>query len=529
MYSASDELSNPSFRLLLRPRTLALLAMILSRPTCASFLGVSAETALSSLDQKNTTRRLKAIENEDMFQESLASHLTLFSYSPEVAVIGPTSFVKPTDFVHYYGNRFRLQQHHEDHMDPEADSRIGSPDEATVRAANHQRVDSPSSGERLLGDEESIVPFVQPVLGAHRPDHDVVIAYAAEYQLRSYVLFIESLLDTGYAGDIVLAVHELDLQQSDIREYLQYHATHSNLIVYAPPQMCYNAENEQVDSIKGGTRTCHMHNLYGIRSNSSGAAEPLFDPRPPRTVAVTRYELYWLFVQHYNPERWVLLVDARDTVFQSDPFGPVPRNTDRTDKKSPNESQKSGLLYFFGENVDATRLGKSKQNSKWLNNAYGEAVAQALASKPTICSGATMGEVVAVDTYLRAMVSEYDATGVVIVGADQGFHNYLYYSHKLANANAIHDIVVFDQGMGIVNNMGAMRTSPLDEWGNGQIVRAHKGKNAKDKPRIQILNWDGSISPVVHQFDRHKELSQYYFKERTSEYMQRWNDRRKQK
>jgi hypothetical protein len=72
-----------------------------------------------------------------------------------------------------------------------------------------------------------------------------------------------------------------------------------------------------------------------------------------------------------------------------------------------------------------------------------------------------------------------------------------YHSHKLSNADRIHDIVVFDQGTGIVNNMGAMRTAELEEWGNGKMVR-ESGK------LTHVLNWDGAVSPVVHQFDRHK-------------------------
>ena len=85
----------------------------------------------------------------------------------------------------------------------------------------------------------------------------------------------------------------------------------------------------------------------------------------------------------------------------------------------------------------------------------------ALEDKPTICSGSTMGEQVAIETYLRAMVNESDETGTKLMGADQGFHNYLYYSNKLANANSIKSITVFDQGFAIINNLGAMRTKEL--------------------------------------------------------------------
>ena len=69
-----------------------------------------------------------------------------------------------------------------------------------------------------------------------------------------------------------------------------------------------------------------------------------------------------------------------------------------------------------------------------------------------------MGEQIALETYIRAMVAESDNTGVVLAGADQGFHNFLHYSHKFKYTEAIHSVVVFDQGQGIVNNLGALRS-----------------------------------------------------------------------
>ena len=165
------------------------------------------------------------------------------------------------------------------------------------------------------------------------------------------------------------------------------------------------------------------------------------------------------------------------------------------------------------ENADATRIGKSAKNRKWLTNAYGDTVVMALENKPTICSGSTMGEQIAIETYLRAMVAESDDTGTKLMGADQGFHNYLYYSNKLANADTIDSITVFDQGRGTINNLGAMRTSPLEEW--GKVVEQHP---PYDNTTMTVLNWDGTPSPVVHQFDRHKLLSKFVYKHKTIEF-----------
>jgi hypothetical protein len=53
---------------------------------------------------------------------------------------------------------------------------------------------------------------------------------------------------------------------------------------------------------------------------------------------------------------------------------------------------------------------------------------------------------------------------------------------------------VWEQGKGIINNLGALRTKPFEEWG------------FYNKDTWEVHNWDGTLSPVVHQFDRDKHL-----------------------
>lgn len=409
-------------------------------------------------------RRLQEPMNRDKDQDAMIrQHLEFFARSTDAEVLGPSAFPKPSD-----------------------------------------------KAKKSFDDE--IVVNLKPALGKHRPEKDAVVLLAAEYRLGIYIQFIESLRATGYDGDIVLSVHEKDLEEEDVREYLAHNADGRGVVVYTPHQVCYTKENGQVDSANGGLRKCKLHEVFG-RKLSDGSVELLEDPRDPRTVQNLRYETYWVMVTMYDPSSWIMLVDSRDTVFQTNPFAHVPRKTDPTGE--------SGLLYFFGENMDASRIGQSVQfNYRWILEAYGREVAQFLKEKPIICSGATMGEKVAVETYLRAMVAEADETGTVIMGSDQGFHNRLYYSNKLKNAERIHSIVLFDQGAGLVNNLAALRSKKLEEWGNGKIVDVQNGKYI-------VKNWDGTISPVVHQFDRHQSLAKYFSKTKKYEYLNNWNARAK--
>ena len=394
----------------------------------------AVETTTSSIRH----RRLKDSDSDDMERNNN------FQTVPAAHVVGPTVFPKPTD----------------------------------IPPSNNNDSSSLSQTQTTT----ALAPFLKPVLGTHRPDQDAVLVFASEYALENYVLFIESLRATGFSGDIVMAIHPKDWKKPTIQDYFRSYAATADstssdprVVIYAPAPQCYNMERHIVDSSKGGMRTCQFHEIYGT-NDESGTVVGVPDPRPDRTVANIRYEIYWLMAIHYNPHSWLMLVDARDTVFQSNPFANVPR-TDPTDA--------GGLLYFFGENRNATRIGTSKQNNKWIRTAYGDVIGDALASKPTICSGATLGEQVALETYLRAMVAEADETGTVLMGSDQGFHNRLYYSGKMTNAATIKSITVFDQGTGIVNNMGALRTKPLEEWGNGHIVEQNGNE-------YTVLNWDGT-------------------------------------
>ena len=270
----------------------------------------------------NNNKRDKHIE----FDES-DPHLALFQLS-DYTVLGPSQFPEPTKIV---------QQHLQLQL------MEGLPNQKN--GGVHQEVE--------------VTPILKPVLGSHRPDQDAVFVFASEYDISVYQGFILSLRKTGYTGDIVLAVSPLDMadpsnpkpsaRQDALKDFF---ASDPNVIIYVVPFVCYNAEGQSTDSAKGGMRVCHCHVLYGTRNvtlanpdkhieySAPDAWEPLDDFRASRPVATTRYELYWIWSRHYQPHTWQMLVDARDTYFQTDPFAAVPRE--------PNLERKSGVLFFFG-------------------------------------------------------------------------------------------------------------------------------------------------------------------------------------
>jgi hypothetical protein len=312
--------------------------------------------------------------------------------------------------------------------------------------------------------------------------------------------FIETLRQTGFTGDIVMAIAGYELLAKNVVEYLK---SKENVIIYIHELNCFESDGftPSKRKMKRGAldifQMCVLDDVYGSKDEEGNIIQKVKDRRIGRVVATLRYEWYWIWTLQYNPDSWIMLVDARDTFFQTNPFEGLPRN-------------QNGLLYFYGENAEATRLGKSTKNMNWLRRSYGEATLGALRQKPTICSGSTMGEQLAIETYLRAMVREWDENDIKMTGADQGFHNYLYYSGKLTNSATISKLVVWEQGKGIINNLGALRTKKFVEWG------------IYDEDSVVVYNWDGTVSPVVHQYDRdahlHNEFVRNRFRKWTSEF-----------
>jgi len=308
------------------------------------------------------------------------------------------------------------------------------------------------------------------------------------YDLTIYLAFVESLVGTGYDGDVVFSISQEEKLKPGVKEYLQSKnsktGTGVNIVTYEVNWSCFKQSGEATNGANEGISHCKMNNAFGDASGNS-----ISDPREPRPVATARYELYWMWSLQYKKDSWLMLIDARDVWFQLQPF-----------KKLKDREKVSGELHLFGENADVVSIGTSDYNRKWLITAYGQKVVSPYFKEPVICSGSTIGNQDAIETYLRAMVAEYDATLCKQKGCDQGFHNHLYYSGKLRTVDneineGISKVYVHEQGKGIINNLGALRTKPLKDWG------------LYDPERQLVLNWDGTTSAVAHQYDRDKEAN----------------------
>lgn len=184
------------------------------------------------------------------------------------------------------------------------------------------------------------VVALQPTFGRHRPNEDAVMAYAEGYPIENYLIFIESLRQTGFTGDIVLAIASLDTLEKGVEDYLR---SRDHVVAYATNFTCSTdhfkttSKRTQDGGGKMSFQMCKLHDIYGTRQQD-GSIHTVQDPRMGRVVATLRYELYWIWTLQYNPNSWLMLLDARDSYFQRNPFQQLPRSTNKN----------SGQLYFFG-------------------------------------------------------------------------------------------------------------------------------------------------------------------------------------
>jgi hypothetical protein len=450
--------------------------------------------------------------NRDLHQKSQVESTLLSVPKPREAAKGGLPPIP--DFV-----KKKTAKHHRKEMEKRVEAAKLALEEAQAELAEE---DAFSANEVVSSDNivskiasaypppyELISPtsqvLLQPTLGSHRPNQNAIFAFAEGYPLDVYITFIESLSNTGYTGDVVLAVSSASEMKPQVLDYLTSYADENSeklhVISYALSWECYRKNGERITHVNNGFSDCQLHGLYSTHDGIT----PAKDVRMARPVATARYELYWIWSTHYEDTSRILILDVRDSYFQSNPFSTA--------------TTEGCTLDLFEENREAVSIGKSSYNSKWVQIAYGKEMLNSMKDQPVLCSGSTMGSQKAIETYTLAMISQFDERNCKQVGCDQGFHNYLFYDPDAKLRNFLEDkdcvVNVHKQGEGTVNNLAAMRNSSLRS--QGVLLEGH----AEFEDGFAVVNMDRTVSPVMHQFDRDGELKGV-IRQRTKLWMRKW-------
>jgi len=305
-----------------------------------------------------------------------------------------------------------------------------------------------------------------------------VMGVASGYDLDVYQRFVGSLRKTGYKGHIILGVAP-DVSKT-VLKYFEYRQVTPKILKWIN---CTYATNSKGGRIFKST-TCA-------------------DPYPDIKIRWSRFPLArdWL-VECKTCTGPVLVMDVRDSIFQLDPFGP-------------------GSPVIQGLQVYEEH--PSQRTLHWLTNIPFLQCKNEKMNETMLCSGTTTGTRVAMIKYLEVMYAEMKAwiekphCRFDFNGDDQSIHNYLYYTGQLPFATAWPQ-----RGGGIVNTVGVegaqiakrhreyqMQTFNLSHgaamwrpfWGaSGQRWIGKEYNVCNDEG--WFTEADGSISRVVHQFDR---------------------------
>jgi hypothetical protein len=165
--------------------------------------------------------------------------------------------------------------------------------------------------------------------------------------------------------------------------------------------------------------------------------------------------------------RYVMLTDTRDVLFQKDPF-----DFDMDDR----------LCVFLED--PSKRIGTCPFNAGWIVKKYGQSELSRLYDCEISCSGVTLGGISQVLTYLTAL-RDHLLPPVAFVGDDQGGHNYLVHHHLVGPLRTMRNM------KGPVLTMGYL---PFN-----RILWDTRGL---------IVDWNGNIINILHQYDRHPDFYQ---------------------
>ena len=311
---------------------------------------------------------------------------------------------------------------------------------------------------------------------------NLVMGLVKGYSFEQLRPFVASLRETGYDGDVCLFYADTDERTlAALSEYgvelvpFKYeplnllskrvypYAIMNRLLKLPRANELYAGLVGLAASVRGGDRAVNRYRIAARFLN----------------VYCVRFPLYYVHLAQ-NAGRYanVLISDVRDVIFQRDPF-----DFDLGDE----------VCVFLEDGRD--RIRDCRFNTAWLDLGFGPGAVEEVGDNLVSCSGVTLGSYRAMMHYLEVMNEHLMRLKSHPNGMDQGVHNYVLYKERLKGVR------VFANGRGPVLTMGKTtdRPTPFDERG-------------------RVLNDDGTVPGVLHQYDRHIELGRLALEESGDSY-----------
>ncbi|MDD5262152.1 MAG: hypothetical protein PHD76_09935 [Methylacidiphilales bacterium] len=279
----------------------------------------------------------------------------------------------------------------------------------------------------------------------------LVLGAAAGLKPEGLDVFINSLRNTGYADSTAIVVYDSD------RELATWLKSRGVFVVAVP------APARPDNSFPSPKRISQAgRNLPGFLRRR------LIDPLAAARLHIrfSRYLYFNRFLRRHRDEfTHVFLADTRDIVFQADPF-PALQSCD-------------GALCLFAEDP----IREQDFNTRCVLEFYGAGSLKSIGQQPGFCSGTTGGGTRAVLAYLDCMAREIICKLKILHKydyGDQAVHIWTAWAGRLPKYR------VLENFNGPVANLGIADAGRF-RWNSQGLM----------------LNDDGSIIPVLHQYNRH--------------------------
>jgi hypothetical protein len=303
-----------------------------------------------------------------------------------------------------------------------------------------------------------------------RDSHNLILGIATGYTARDIEPFVVSLRRSGFRGRCRIFVSPAD---ADAHALLAKHGIEVGVVASMYARLWQMSRRLHLGHrATRGLESALLRALEPLSRSTAAGARRLYRELAPIHATGFRYLLY---LEHLRDPGFlgvdrVFLADTRDLIFQRDPFDTV---------------QPDHRITMFLEERSMT-IGACLANSNWVRQCYGEPGLAAIADRPIFCSGTMLGDRDAMVTYLDALIREIaHAAGRRFVspsGFDQACHNHLLYGTPPV------PFVASENGAGVVMQL------------------AHRpADRLAFSPDGELLNDDGAVVPVVHQWDRHAE------------------------
>eukprot|EP01039_Chlorochromonas_danica_P001256 gene1256-1369_t len=344
-------------------------------------------------------------------------------------------------------------------------------------------------------------------------------------QLVKYLLLFLGSARKVFQGDIVIAIDETSLTYPRIHSLLVYY----NVTVYALPKgLCAHSTTTTTTTT---TSTKKKKMMY------CGSSEERVPGR------VFQHYFFEKWATWYYPQTTLLITELANVIFQNDPFlfdpppQTIPSIMSMTGRGSSGSSgsgqgsvQGSGSegsnydLAVFQEFTPTMKIQKSIFHKQILIECYGEETWRSYAKKTIITSQAILGSRNGIIIWTHFMTRQLqDAPGRQLVetrcsssGIDHAFIHWLVYGQRLKPFLRVKVVI---QGEGAVNAIGGLQPSSskiksniagsLDEfwgiWKTTELPHQGSGQGSGSGGSGKVMNWDGTISPVVLQLDHFQE------------------------